>query len=190
MKRRILNICLFISLLGLSLHGYGEDYYKYDNVLDRLIKGEKASKSVEAMNEKIENIEKPFQKKKISFVYPLNNYGEIKKRPASHRALDIAVPKGTYVIASCDGTVSFSGWKRGYGNVIFIEHDDGYQTRYAHLQVLNVKNGDDVKSGQKIGTVGMTGWTTGPHLHFEIRKNFGSMSFDANAIANYISVIY
>lgn len=85
-----------------------------------------------------------------------------------HKGQDWAVPVGTTVVASCGGRVSKAGWGSGYGNVIYIDHEDGRQTRYAHLSKILVKTGDYVKQGQKIALSGNTGITSGPHLHFEI----------------------
>ena len=96
-------------------------------------------------------------------------YYSLSKRPKSHKALDIRAPLGTYVYASKAGKVTWSKYLGAYGLVIFIEHEGGYQTRYAHLKKMFVKKGQEVKRGDKIGMIGMTGRTTGPHLHFEIR---------------------
>ena len=85
-----------------------------------------------------------------------------------HKGQDWAVPVGTTVVASCGGRVSKAGWGSGYGNVIYIDHEDGRQTRYAHLSKILVKTGDYVKQGQRIALSGNTGITSGPHLHFEI----------------------
>lgn len=75
------------------------------------------------------------------------------------------------VVAVKDGKVDFSGWAGTYGNLVVINHGDGLETRYAHLNSVNVSNGQSVKAGQIIGFVGQTGEATGPHLHFEIRIN-------------------
>lgn len=85
-----------------------------------------------------------------------------------HKGQDWAVPVGTTVVASCGGRVSKAGWGSGYGYVIYIDHEDGKQTRYAHLSKILVKAGDYVKQNQKIALSGNTGITSGPHLHFEI----------------------
>ena len=83
--------------------------------------------------------------------------------------IDIGAPKGAPVIAADSGYVVQAGWSNvGYGNMILINHGNGYLTRYAHLSALNVEVGDSVKKGQLIGRVGSTGNSTGPHLHFEI----------------------
>ena len=92
------------------------------------------------------------------------------KRYIQHAGIDM---RARYVplMASRDGTVVFAGYMTGYGKIIKINHGSGYETRSAHLEKMYVKVGDKVKSGQVIGQTGMTGRVTGPHLHFEIRKN-------------------
>ena len=88
-----------------------------------------------------------------------------------HKGVDVGVPRGTTVVAMRDGTVVKAGVGSGYGNVIYIKHDDGYETRYAHLTSFTVRVGAKVKQGQVIARSGNTGVGSGPHLHFEIRKN-------------------
>jgi len=85
-----------------------------------------------------------------------------------HKGVDWAVPTGTAVYASCGGTVARAGWGSGYGYVVYITHEDGRQTRYAHLSKVLVKAGQTVKQGEKIALSGNTGVSTGPHLHFEL----------------------
>ena len=68
-----------------------------------------------------------------------------------------------------DGVVDFAGWQNGYGNVVQIKHGNERSTLYAHLSRIDVRKGQRVEQGQRVGAVGMTGWTTGPHLHFEFR---------------------
>ncbi|MCQ2540508.1 MAG: M23 family metallopeptidase [Acetatifactor sp.] len=89
----------------------------------------------------------------------------------NHKGIDWAVPTGTAVYASCGGTVAKAGWGSGYGYVIYIDHEDGKQTRYGHLSKCLVSVGDKVKQGDKIALSGNTGVSTGPHLHFEILVN-------------------
>ena len=87
-----------------------------------------------------------------------------------HRAIDIGVPVGTAVHAADGGFVSFAGWTDvGYGYLIVIDHANGFATYYAHLSNFYVTAGQKVERGQVIGATGNTGWSTGPHLHFEIR---------------------
>lgn len=88
-----------------------------------------------------------------------------------HKGVDIAAATGTAVGATRGGKVVFAGQARGYGNAVYIDHGNGYTSRYAHLSAINVKVGQTVSANQQIGAVGSTGRTSGPHLHFEIRKN-------------------
>ena len=85
-----------------------------------------------------------------------------------HKGVDWATPTGTPVVASCGGTVAKAGWGSGYGYVVYINHEDGRQTRYAHLSKVQVKAGQKVKQGQQIALSGNTGISSGPHVHFEI----------------------
>lgn len=88
-----------------------------------------------------------------------------------HKGVDIAVKRGTPIGAAAEGEVTFAGWRHGYGNLVVIKHADGRTTRYAHADKLLVSAGDRVVNGQQIATVGMTGRTTGPHVHFEVLEN-------------------
>jgi murein DD-endopeptidase MepM/ murein hydrolase activator NlpD len=88
-----------------------------------------------------------------------------------HRGVDYAAPKGTPVRTVGDGTVDFAGWQSGYGNVVRVQHGGGRATLYAHLSRIDVKRGQRIEQGQRIGAVGATGWATGPHLHFEFHVN-------------------
>jgi murein DD-endopeptidase MepM/ murein hydrolase activator NlpD len=89
-----------------------------------------------------------------------------------HRALDIAAWLGAPVLAADSGYVVAAGWDdTGYGRVVLIDHGNGYQTLYAHLDKYYVEAGDSVAKGEQIGEMGSTGNSTGPHLHFEIRNN-------------------
>jgi len=86
-----------------------------------------------------------------------------------HKGFDIAADQGTPVRAVAAGTVKFAGWSsQGYGNLVVIDHG-GYQTLYAHLSSLSVSTGQSVSAGTPVGSMGNTGFSTGPHLHFEIR---------------------
>jgi murein DD-endopeptidase MepM/ murein hydrolase activator NlpD len=89
-----------------------------------------------------------------------------------HRGIDVAAPEGAATVASDTGTVTFAGWNvYGYGNLIVVNHGNGYETFYAHLSGINVIPGQVVTQGQYIGATGNTGNSSGPHIHFEVRWN-------------------
>lgn len=88
-----------------------------------------------------------------------------------HRAIDYAASKGTPIRATADGVVAFAGWDGPYGNKVSIRHNGTYTTNYAHQSKIAVKRGQKVTQGQVIGYVGSTGFSTGPHLHYEMVKN-------------------
>ncbi|MDR2848382.1 MAG: M23 family metallopeptidase [Bacteroidales bacterium] len=88
-----------------------------------------------------------------------------------HKGIDFTAPIGTPVFATAGGTVLEKGLFPGFGNKIVIDHGNGCQTLYAHLNELNVTGGQHVKKGQKIGTVGNTGISISPHLHYEVHKH-------------------
>ena len=88
-----------------------------------------------------------------------------------HKGIDFAANEGDSILAANDGKVKFSGFESSFGNLVIIEHDGGYDSYYAHMSKRSVAEGETVSKGQKIGEVGSTGNSTGPHLHFEIRYN-------------------
>lgn len=105
-----------------------------------------------------------------------SRFGDTRINPASggarpHMGLDIAVPKGTPIVAPAAGVVTTAGREPQYGKMIIINHGHGYSTVYGHLQKILVKVGQKLEEGQQIGTVGSTGSSTGPHLHYEVRLN-------------------
>lgn len=86
-----------------------------------------------------------------------------------HGGIDLVAPSGTPVLAARGGSVAFVGWAGAYGYAVYLDHEGGWQTRYAHLSRIDVRVGDRVRQGAPVGAVGSTGASTGPHLHFEIR---------------------
>ncbi|MDU1213040.1 peptidoglycan DD-metalloendopeptidase family protein [Finegoldia magna] len=88
-----------------------------------------------------------------------------------HTGLDIAAPLGTHIVSAEDGVVVHVGWSGGYGNLVKVQHDNGALTYYGHLSGYNCSVGQRVKRGQLIAYIGSTGYSTGPHLHFEVRFN-------------------
>ena len=88
-----------------------------------------------------------------------------------HSGVDLAAPFGTAIMASDTGRVIFNGWYGGYGKVIIVDHGMDYSTLYAHLSRASASRGQTIIKGQTVGYEGQTGYSTGPHLHFEVRKN-------------------
>lgn len=87
-----------------------------------------------------------------------------------HQGLDIAAPYGSLVHAPAAGWVIFAGWEGGYGRLVILRHKKGYETYYGHLSAINVKLGQKVEAGTLLGRVGSSGYSTGPHLHYEVRQ--------------------
>lgn len=86
-----------------------------------------------------------------------------------HTGIDIAGKSGANILSANTGTVIVSGWQNAYGNTVVVDHGGGITTLYAHMSKIIVSKGDEVSAGDIIGRVGSTGWSTGPHLHFEVR---------------------
>ena len=88
-----------------------------------------------------------------------------------HTGQDIAAPYGTPVQAASDGRVIYTGWFGGYGKIVVIDHGDGVSTLYAHLSKILTRSGARLRRGEVVGRIGSTGYSTGPHVHFEVRVN-------------------
>ncbi|MGQ9645285.1 MAG: peptidoglycan DD-metalloendopeptidase family protein, partial [Thermodesulfobacteriota bacterium] len=112
---------------------------------------------------------------KMDFIWPVQGRlgdGFKDDERKSHQGIDILSPLGTPIKASGPGIVIYSGNTiKGYGNMVIVRHSEEYVTVYAHNQVNLVEEGDQIEKGQVIGKVGQTGRASGPHLHFEIRRN-------------------
>jgi murein DD-endopeptidase MepM/ murein hydrolase activator NlpD len=88
---------------------------------------------------------------------------------AYHTGMDLGAPRGSQVSASADGTVEAAGWSNGYGQLVVIDHGNGYETYYGHLSRIDVIEGQSIRQGEHVGAVGSSGRSTGPHLHYEVR---------------------
>lgn len=113
----------------------------------------------------------PLRHVRITSAFSYRRYHPILKRYRPHHGTDFGARKGTPLLAVNSGRVTFSGRMGGYGKVIKIKHGGGYESLYAHQSRLRAKKGQRVKKGQIIGYVGSTGRSTGPHLHFGLKKN-------------------
>lgn len=106
------------------------------------------------------------------FSRPVNG-GRKSQGVHGHNGIDIAGPIGLPILAAREGTVTLvrggSGWNGGYGNYVVITHENGIKTLYAHMNTIKVNQGERVARGEQVGTLGNTGRSTGPHLHFEVR---------------------
>jgi murein DD-endopeptidase MepM/ murein hydrolase activator NlpD len=114
------------------------------------------------------------------FMWPvggsLNDYfGAPRGGGTYHSGLDIGADSGTLIAAAAGGQVVLASSGYGYGNYVIVRHDNGYETLYAHLTEIYVAQGQWVAQGEAVGTVGSTGWATGPHLHFEVRVGGASV---------------
>jgi murein DD-endopeptidase MepM/ murein hydrolase activator NlpD len=119
---------------------------------------------------------------------PISSSFGIRKDPFTrqlrfHKGMDLAAPRGTDVRAALEGEVVFAGFKQGYGNTVIIQHAGGLETTYAHLGSTSVKKGDSIAAEQVLGTVGNTGHSTGPHLHFEVAR-WGEQIDPRNALSD------
>lgn len=124
------------------------------------------------------SLKKSFLRNPLEFSRITSGFTESRRHPIlrdwrAHRGVDFGAPVGTRIRATADGTVEFVGQQRGYGNVVVLAHRDGYSTLYAHMNEFapDLRQGAKISQGETIGTVGTTGWSTGPHLHYEVRIN-------------------
>lgn len=113
----------------------------------------------------------PLDFTRISSDFNLHRKHPIHKSIRAHRGVDYAAPRGTPVFAAGDGKIIASGYSKPNGNYVFIQHGQGFTTKYLHLNQRKVKTGQTIKQRQVIGTVGSTGYATGPHLHYEFLVN-------------------
>ena len=177
MKKIILAAsCCSIILIGGIVYAYNNNnYFKLSN--NFLIKD---SNYYESMSEDINNDTEEDEIKENNKTY-LNGYllGELfgsrspyvesyDTKEIHHNGIDILAPIGTKILALADGVIKEAKYDQEYGNYIIIKNDEEYETLYAHLDKINVKEGETILQGKEIGTVGSTGNSTAPHLHLEL----------------------
>ncbi|MEG0234954.1 M23 family metallopeptidase [Cetobacterium sp.] len=156
---------------------------KEDNEIDRLLVGAKIFLREPKVSRYLSSFKQEYVKKTNlgTFSNPLvamsltSSFGSRKhpvlKKVLNHAGVDLRAKTGTRVVSAKEGVVTFAGRASGYGKLIIIKHSDGYETRYAHLSQIDVKKGQKISQNQHIALSGATGRVSGPHLHFEIRKN-------------------
>ena len=122
------------------------------------------------------SLKRAFLRSPLEFSRVSSGFSSARLHPISgqwraHRGVDFPAPSGTPILATCEGVVDFAGRQNGYGNVVEIKHYNQFSTLYAHLSSFasSVRKGAQVRQGQIIGYVGTTGWSTGPHLHYEFK---------------------
>jgi len=128
------------------------------------------SETGEAMQKQY--LKAPLSYSRITSGFSYARFHPVTQSTGPHRAIDYAAPIGTPIMSVGDGTVMQASWNGGYGNFISVHHNDTYTTEYAHLSsyARGIRRGIKVKQGEVIGYVGSTGWSTGPHLHYQIKK--------------------
>ncbi|MCS7214559.1 MAG: M23 family metallopeptidase [Thermodesulfovibrio sp.] len=156
--------------------GIGKFLTENPNFLASITKNQKIELKPSSDNQ--EQNQKPILPKKISLPVSgkITSYFGLRTDPIDgklrhHNGIDIAVPEGTEIKSIFSGKVVYSGYSETYGNCVIVEHDNGLQTVYAHNSKNLVKKGDRVSPDTVIALSGSTGRTTGPHLHFEVRKD-------------------
>jgi murein DD-endopeptidase MepM/ murein hydrolase activator NlpD len=152
----------------------------YGNILYAVYEGKKTKKTAILFNGEYYDAEgvalkKDFLRTPLGVIRVTSRFGRrfhpIHREWKKHNGVDYGAPQGTPVWAVSGGVVTFAGWQNGYGNYVRIKHDNGYESRYGHLQRFFVQTGQRVKQRQTIGLVGMTGTATGPHLDFQLLAN-------------------
>lgn len=150
----------------------------YGRILCAIYEGKKTGKKTailfnnEYYDENGLELKKNFLRSPLSVVRVTSKYGSrfhpVLRVWRKHSGVDYGAPQGTPVWAISNGVVTSAGWNNGYGNYVCVKHENGYESRYGHLQRFFVQKGQRIKQRQRIGVVGMTGIATGPHLDFQL----------------------
>ena len=157
--------------LGLSLAKLELEPTKSLEAADQLVA--KSDASLKELQKRVQMVKKRYSS--TPSIWPvkgyISSYFGYRYYPwkGFHTGVDIKAKYGTPIKTSAGGTVKYSGWIKGYGKAVIIEHGHNLSTLYGHLSKMAVKKGDQVFKDQLIGNIGNTGYTTGPHLHYEVR---------------------
>lgn len=163
-----------------NLASRGEEYFIYvDEDGDGHKEGAKRSKFLKngdfihkvPVRDRTKRLRMPLRHIRITSKFTYRRWHPILKRYRPHHGTDFGARRGTPLLAVYDGKVTYAGWMGGYGKTVKIRHPRGYESLYAHQSRIRVRRGERVKKGQIIGYVGNTGRSTGPHLHFGLKKN-------------------
>jgi len=163
-KTRKMNQFIYVDEDG---HGYKET----DKKVAYTVTGKKKVTYTRRVKGKGSTFGMPLRHARVTSSFSYRRWHPILHRYRPHHGTDFGARRGTPLLAVNDGTVSYAGWKGGYGRVVQIRHAGGYESLYAHQSRIRVKRGQKVKKGQIIGYVGSSGRSTGPHLHFGLKKN-------------------
>ena len=170
-----LNLTNILNLIRSNYSGYGGPKLPISNLPEQSLTNSErlAARMVDQIFE-LGALRVAIQK--LPFAHPLNETfqytsGFGPRWGTMHYGTDMAARHGSPILATADGTIDFAGWEKGYGKLVKIKHDFGYETRYAHLSKIAVKAGQRISQGARIGEMGNTGRSTGTHLHYEIRRN-------------------
>jgi len=149
----------------------GRGYKDTDKKIAYTVTGKKKVTYTRRVRSKGSTFGMPLRHARVTSSFSYRRWHPILHRYRPHHGTDFGARRGTPLLAVNDGRVSFAGWMGGYGKVVKIRHAGGYESLYAHQSRIRVKRGQRVKKGQIIGYVGSTGRSTGPHLHFGLKKN-------------------
>jgi hypothetical protein len=149
----------------------GHGYKEMDKQVAYTVTGKKKVTYTRRVSGKGSTFAMPLRHPRVTSSFSYRRWHPILHRYRPHHGTDFGARRGTPLLAVNDGKVSFAGWMGGYGKVVKIKHAGGYESLYAHQSRIRVKRGQKVKKGQIIGYVGSTGRSTGPHLHFGLKKN-------------------
>jgi len=149
----------------------GRGYKETDKKVSYTVMGKKKVTYTRRVGGKGATFGMPLRHVRVTSSFSYRRWHPILHRYRPHHGTDFGARRGTPLLAVNDGRVSFAGWMGGYGRVVKIRHAGGYESLYAHQSRIRVKRGQKVKKGQIIGYVGSSGRSTGPHLHFGLKKN-------------------
>jgi len=149
----------------------GHGYKEKDKQVAYTVTGKKKVTYTKRVSSKGSTFGMPLRHIRVTSSFSYRRWHPILHRYRPHHGTDFGARRGTPLLAVNDGRVTFSGWMGGYGRVVKIRHAGGYESLYAHQSRIRVKRGQRVKKGQIIGYVGSSGRSTGPHLHFGLKKN-------------------